>query len=82
MFVGTCSGNFFNVTVNLCARSRGYSSKVQAWTDLEKLDSGRGTNYLGKITYPYLIEIPDNNVAHMGDNLKGRSIRGHYRLIR
>jgi len=47
-----------------------------------KLDSGRGTNYLAKITYPYLIEIPDDNVAHMGDNLKGRSIRGHYRLIR
>jgi hypothetical protein len=31
---------------------------------LEKLDSGCRTDYLAVITYRYLIEISDDNVAH------------------
>ena len=51
-------------------------------TNLEKLDSGCGTDYLAEITYPHLIEISDDNVAHVCNYLKGRSARDRYRLTR
>ena len=35
-----------------------------------KLDCGCKTDYLAKITYLYLIEISEDNVARTGDHLK------------
>jgi hypothetical protein len=39
-------------------------------TDLKMLDSGCRTDYLAEITYTYLIEIADDNVAHPCNHLR------------